>query len=121
MEKQVSLERSKIFHLENSMVMYDIYNSEMIKKLINTIQHLHNKTTWSETLFVGKINNWYQWYLSEEGAIHYVINSILYMTTLREKYIKLYKKFMDQLKMSANVMSSLKRITYQFLFCPQWS
>ena len=44
MEKQVNLERNKVFHLEDSMVMYGIYNSETIEKLIDTIKHMHNKT-----------------------------------------------------------------------------
>ena len=86
MEKEVNSERNTIFHLEDSMVMYDIYNSEMIEKLINMIHHMHNKTNWNEIL-VGKLNYWYQWYLSE-GAIHYTKNSILYIVTLREKYTK---------------------------------
>ena len=38
MENQVHLEWNKIFHLEDSMVMYGIYNSETIEKLINTIK-----------------------------------------------------------------------------------
>ena len=67
------------------MVMYDIYNSEMTEKLINMIQYMHNKTPWNEKLFSGKLNNWFQWYISEEGAIYYAINSILYIATLREK------------------------------------
>ena len=62
------------------MVMYGIFNLEMILKLNNMIQHMHSKTTCKENLFVGKLNNWYEWYLSEEGAVHYAINSILYIT-----------------------------------------
>ena len=48
------------------MVMYDNYNSKTIEKLINTIHHMHNKTTWNEDLFVGKLMYWYHWYLSKE-------------------------------------------------------
>ena len=39
------------------MVMYGIYNAETIEKLINMIHNMHNKTTWNEKLFVGKLNN----------------------------------------------------------------
>ena len=38
------------------------------------MHHIHNKTTWNENLFVGKLCKWYQWCLSEEGAVHYAIN-----------------------------------------------
>ena len=80
MEKQVNLERDKIFHLEDSMIMYGIYNGEMIEKLINMMHNIPIKTTWNERLFVGKLNNWYYWYLSMERAVHYVINSIYILT-----------------------------------------
>ena len=80
MKKQVNLERNKIFHLEESVAIYGIYISETIEKLINTIHYMHNKTAWKERLFVGKLNHWY---LSEEGAVHFGINSMLYINTLR--------------------------------------
>ena len=55
MENQINLERNKIFHLEDSMVIYGIYNSETTEKLFKTIQKMHNKTAWNKNLFVGKI------------------------------------------------------------------
>ena len=58
MEKQLNLERNKVFHLEDSMVRYDIYNSDMSEKLINTVHNMHNKTTGDEKLFAGKLNRW---------------------------------------------------------------
>ena len=73
-KKQVNLERNKIFHLEDSVVMYGIYNAETIEKMINMIQNIHSKTTWNERLFAGKLNNWYYWYLYAEGAVHFAIN-----------------------------------------------
>ena len=30
------------------MVMYDIYNSNTLEKVINTMHKMHNKTTWNE-------------------------------------------------------------------------
>ena len=59
------------------MVIYGIYNSETTEKVINMMHHLHNKATCNANLFVGKLNQWYQWYLYEEGAVHYAIKSIL--------------------------------------------
>ena len=40
--------------------MCDIYNSDTLETLTNTVHKLHNKTTWNEKLFVGKFNNWYR-------------------------------------------------------------
>ena len=32
-------------HLENTMVMYGVYNAETLEKLVNTVLIIHNKTT----------------------------------------------------------------------------
>ena len=53
-----------------------IYNSGTLERLINTIHKMHNKKP-----FMGKLNKWYQWYLSKDRAVHYAIHSILYITT----------------------------------------
>ena len=55
-ENQVNLKRNKIFHLEDSMVMCGIYNSDTAEKLICTLYKMHNKTNWNEE-FVDKLNN----------------------------------------------------------------
>ena len=48
-------------------------------KLISTVYKMQNKTTWSEKLFVAKLNNWYQWYLTKDEVEHCAINSLLYI------------------------------------------
>ena len=93
MENKVDIQHNKIFHLEDSMVMYGIYNSE---DLLNTVHRLHNQSTWNERLFAGQIKHWYHWYLSSRGVNHYVINSLLFLTTAREKYVKMYERFINQ-------------------------
>ena len=44
------------------------------------------------------IKDWYHWYLSLRGVSHYAINSLLFLTTAREKYVKMYERFINQLK-----------------------
>ena len=55
---------TRYFHLEDSMVMYGVYNSDTLEDLIDTVHKLHNRTTWDEKLFSGQINNWYNFYSS---------------------------------------------------------
>ena len=98
MENKVELQCNKIFHLEDSTVMYGIYNSDTLEALINIVHRLHNQSTWNEKLFAGQIEDWYHWYLSAKGINHYVINSLLFMTTVREKYVKMYERFINQLR-----------------------
>ena len=108
-ENTVDLQRNKIFHLEDSMVMYGVYNSDTLEELINTVHKLHNRTTWNERLFSGQINNWYQYYSSSSGIQHYAINSILFLTTVREKYVKMYERFLNQLKQYAQAIRILSK------------
>ena len=85
-DNKVDLQRNKIFHLEDSMVMYGMYNSDTLEDLIDTVHKLHNRTTWSEKLFSGQIENWYNYY------------SLLFFMTVREKYVKIYERFLNQLR-----------------------
>ena len=80
------------------MVMYGIYNSDTLEDLIDTVHKLHNRTTWKGKLFSGQIDNWYNYYSSSSGAQHYAINSLLFLTTVREKYVKMYERFLNQLR-----------------------
>ena len=98
--------------------MYSIYNSDTLEKLINKVHKIHNKTTWNEKLFVGKVKNWYQWYLSKDSVEHYAINAILYITTLREKYVKMYENFISQLKVYANVIRVLSKSYLPIILLP---
>ena len=37
-------------------------------------------------------------YSSSQGANYYAIHSLLYLRTIQEKYIKMYERFVNQLK-----------------------
>ena len=91
------------------MVMYGIYNSDTLEKLIETVYMMHKQKSWIEKLFAGKIQLWYQWYLSKDGVGHYAINSLLFLTTAREKFVKMYERFIDQLKMYAKAIRILSK------------
>ena len=59
MENKVDIQCNEIFHLEDSMVMYAIYNSDTLEDLINKVHRLHNQTILNERLFAGQIKDWY--------------------------------------------------------------
>ena len=50
MENKVGIQHNKIFHLEDSMVMYGIYTSDTLEALIDTLHRLHNQSTWNKRL-----------------------------------------------------------------------
>ena len=95
--------------MEDSVVLHGIYNSYTLETLLDTVHRLHNQTTWNEKLFAGKIEDWFCWYLSERGVNHYAINSMLFLTITREKHVKLYKRFTNQLKMYAKAFRILSK------------
>ena len=79
------------------MVMYGIYNAEILENLINTIHNMHNSTTEIERLFAGQLNATYTWYVNAPNMQKYAIESLLYLRTVRDKYIQMYKEFITQL------------------------
>ena len=43
--------------LDDTMLMYGIYNAETLEKLINTVYEIHNATSSHERLFAGEHNH----------------------------------------------------------------
>ena len=58
---------------------------------------------------VGQIKDWYHWYLSAKGVSHYAINSLLFLTIAREKYVRMYDRFIKQLREYSQVIRILSK------------
>ena len=72
----------------------------MLEKLINTVQELHNVTSLHEKLFAGEHNPalFRILYMNALGVQQYAFNSLLFLRTVQDKYISLYKELVTQLK-----------------------
>ena len=72
-----TIQHNKLMHLENTMVMYGIYNGETLEKLINTVHGIHNFTSSNQKLFVGQqgMALLQPIYANMQGIQHYSINS----------------------------------------------
>ena len=70
------------------------YNAETLEKLNNTVHHLHSVTTPHEKLFAGNQNTGllHPIYINMQGIQHSSISSLLYLRTVKEKYVLLYKE-----------------------------
>ena len=55
MNDQANIQCNKLMKLDNTMLMYGIYNAKTLEKLINTVQEIHNVTSSHERLFAGSI------------------------------------------------------------------
>ena len=42
MNKRSNVQHNQIHHLEDSMIMYGVYNSDMLKDLIDTVHRIQN-------------------------------------------------------------------------------
>ena len=58
-DRQTTTQCNKPLHLEDSMVMYGIYNAETLQNLKHTVHYMHNSTTEIERLFAGQNNEAY--------------------------------------------------------------
>ena len=108
-ERQNS-EHSKIYHLEDTMIMYGKYNSYTLTNLINTVHRMHNLTSLKEKLFVGKMNEWLKQELTPFNNEHsYSINTLLFLRTIKEKYVRMYERFINELKSYSKAICILSK------------
>ena len=111
MESKITIQLNKLMQLENSMLMYGIYNAETLEKLINTVPNIHNTTSSHKRLFVGQQSSLTlkSLYVHSLGLHHYSINSLLYLRTIQYKYIALYRELITQLQIYASAIRMLAK------------
>ena len=99
-------------HLENLFIMYRVYNVETLSKLAKATQVLHSCQSLVEQLFAGQQVEAYQIYpeMQETHSVqHYITNSLLYLRTIKEKYIEFYSEFITQLQIYTKVVRILAK------------
>ena len=99
MNNQANTQCNKLMKLDDTMLMYGIYNAEMLEKLIRTIHEIHNRTSSHEKLFAGDHNHslFRMLYTDALGVQQYATNSLLYLRIIQDKYISLYRELITQL------------------------
>ena len=97
MDNKATIQHNKLMQLENSTLMYGIYNAETLEKLINTLHNMRSMTSLHERLFVGQNNSLTLKSLCAHslGLHHYSINSLLYLRTIQDKYFTLYRELIS--------------------------
>ena len=85
--------------LDDTMLMYGIYNAETLKKLMQTVHKIHNMASSHEKLFAGEHNHsiFRILYKHSLGLQQYSTNSLLYLRIIQDKYISLYRELITQL------------------------
>ena len=108
---KTTIQHNKLIQLENSMLMYGIYNTETSEHLINMVHCIHNTTSSHEKLFTGQHNSIMlgSLYVTAQGIQHYSINSLLYLRTIQDRYVSLYKELITQLHIYATPIRVLAK------------
>ena len=75
--------------LDDTMLMYGIYNAETLEKLIKIVHEIHNATSSHERLFGGEHDHslFRILYTDALGVQQYATNSLLFLRVIQDKYI----------------------------------
>ena len=96
MNNKANIQRNK---LDDTMLMYGIYDAKTLVKLIKSAHKIHNTTSSHEKLFAGKHNLslFRILYVHSLGLQHYSINSLLYLRIIHDKYTSMNRELITQL------------------------
>ena len=111
MSNRATMQHNKLMELDNTMLMYGIYNAETLEKLVNTVPEIHNITSSHEKLFAGEHNPalFRMLYTDALGMQQYAINSLLFLRVIQDKYISLYRELITQLHIYASAIRVLAK------------
>ena len=111
MDSKTTIQHNKLMQLGNSILMYGIYNAEMLEKLINTVHNIHNTTSLHERLFAGQQGSLTlrSLYANSLGLHHYSTNSLFYLRTVQDNYIAPYRELIAQLGIYASAIRILAK------------
>ena len=111
MSNQANIQHNKLMKLDNTMLMYGIYNTETLEKLINTVKEIYNVTSSHEKLFAGEHNPilFRLLYMDALGIHEYAINSLLFLRVIQDKYILLYIELINQLCSNVSAIKVLAK------------
>ena len=99
MNNKANIQHNKLMKLDDTMLMYGMYNAETLEKFIKTVHEIHNTAPSYEKLFAGKHNCsiFRILFAHSLGLQHYSTNSLLYLRIIQDKYISLYRELITQL------------------------
>ena len=109
-KERQNIEHNRIYHLEDTMIMYGRYNSDTLANLIDMVHRMHNLTSLKERLFVGRVSEWLKQKLTCYNDEHsYSITTLLFLWTINEKYVRMYERFINELKTYSKAICILSK------------
>ena len=106
----MNIDHNRVYHLEDTMIMYGKYSSDTLMELVNMVHQMQNATTWKEKIFVGEMNEWLQCKLEDiRSEFDYSLDAVLFLTTIKEKYVRMYEKFINELRSYSKAIRILSK------------
>ena len=85
------IDHNRVYNLEDTMIMYGKYNSDILMELVKTVHQMQNVTAWKEKIFVSERNEWLKHKLANiHNEFDYSIDAMLFLTTVKEEYVRMY-------------------------------
>ena len=104
------IDHNRVYRLEDTMIMYGKYKSDTLMELVNMVHQMQNVTTWKEQIFVSEMNDWLKCKLENiHSEFDYSMDAVLLLTTIIEKYIRMYEKFINKLRSYSKVIKILSK------------
>ena len=92
------------------MIMYGTYNSDTLMVLIDMVHQMQNVTMWKEKIFVSEMNDWLKHRLEDvHSEFDYSMDAALFLTTIKEKYMRMYEKFTNELRSYSKAIQILSK------------
>ena len=100
-----------MYHLEDTMIiMYGKYNSYTLMELVNMVLQIQNAITWKEKISISDMNEWLKCKLADIcSEFDYSMDVVLFLTTIKEKYVRMYEKFINELRSYLKAISILSK------------
>ena len=110
MNSRSEIDHNRVYHLEDIMIMHSKYNSDTLMELVKTVHQKQNVTTWKEKIFVSEMNKWLKHKLVDiHNGFDCSIEAVLFLTTVKEKYVRIYEKFIAELSSYSKAIRILSK------------
>ena len=110
MNSKTNIDHNRVYHLEDTMIMYGKYCSDTLMEFVNRVHQMQNVTTWKEKVFLSEMNEWLKCRLEDIcNEFDYSIDAVLFLTTVKEKYVRMYEKFISELKSYSKAIRILSK------------
>ena len=110
LNSRTDIDHNRVYHLEDTMIMYGKSNSDTLMELVNTVHQIQNVTMWKGKLFVSEMNDWLKHRLEEvRSEFDYSMDAVLFLTTVKEKYLRMYEQFINELRFYSKTIYFLSK------------